>query len=134
RPLESEGQRKEQEAADGDDLRSQQALPERIELAAIRTDEKRECEQEIDRPVRDDRPRQERDRALPIEDEGCDVHPLRGHPRRKAVRPEEERAEEREPGERAAPWLSVRRRRDDRLVHCARRSASDTVKRPSSLM
>src|SRR5438067_9885377 len=74
-----------------------------IELAPRRADEDRDHVEEIDRPVRNDRPRNERDAVLPREDDRADAIAPAGQPIRESVAREEERAEEREPHDRAAP-------------------------------
>ena len=133
--IEGESERKEQEERHRDELRGQQAPGVRVELAAVGAGEQRQSVEEIDRPVRNDRPRHERDRALPVEDDRADLRDARRSPR----------SRNRRSRRRTAPETRARRKRGPTAVradgaaatacvHDARRSASDTVKMPSSLM
>src|SRR5262249_33680246 len=131
RMLEREAQRHQDEARDSNELRCQQTLRVRVELATRRADEERNAVQEIDRPVGKYRPSPERYRAFPREHDRRHVGPLRREPVRKAVRQKEERAEEREPGKRAAPWPRFARGSGGTGRHTTR-WASETVKMPDS--
>src|SRR6185369_9044438 len=62
---ESQAQGKYDEAGDRDRLRRQQASPMGIQFVAGSTEKERGAIEEIDRPIRNDRPIEERDPSLP---------------------------------------------------------------------
>ena len=113
----------------------------RVELRLAGADEQRQRIEDVDRPVRHDRPGDERDRVLPGEDD------RRRHRRAaaasqfaEAVGREEERVRgrraRRRRGATAAPPVRRGQRHRRRSAHAAPpiRSASDTVKMPHSSM
>src|SRR5688572_857342 len=104
----------------------------REELAASRADEKRYAVEEIDRPVRNDRPRQKWNAGFPVEDKGADVRAPARQPVRESVAGKEERAEEAEPAERGAPGTRLCESKRFGAGNAHVRAASATVKMPQS--
>ncbi|VWD63440.1 hypothetical protein BLA39750_07724 [Burkholderia lata] len=98
-PLEPEAQRQRDEARDRDQLHGQQPLHVIEQVGAACPEEERQRVQQVDRPVRHDRPRHERNRVLPAEREGRHRRAARGEPVRETVGREEHDAHHREPAD-----------------------------------
>src|SRR5436305_1607090 len=73
RPGEAEAQREGEEAGDAEKLRREQPPAMHRKLPPGRADERRHGIEDVDRPVGEDRPGQERDVALPIEGDRADA-------------------------------------------------------------
>src|SRR4051812_49512171 len=99
------------------------------ELPPGRADERRHRVEEVDRPVGEDRPGEERDVALPIEGDRADAGAAAGQPGGEAVAGAKEGAEEGEPERRRLP-RSRRRRPAPPGTRSASRSASEIGKIP----
>ncbi|MCW0369422.1 hypothetical protein NB710_000359 [Xanthomonas sacchari] len=128
RPLETEAQRPQQEAAHRQQLRGEQTPRMRVQFDTRAADEERDHVEQVDRPVRDDGPRPERDLGFPGERQRRHGGATRGQRVGQAVAEEEERPQQRQPGQRPPP------RPRGRGAHGAIRCASDTVKMPHSSM
>ena len=92
-PLESEAQRPEHEAAHGDQLRTEQPQRMGIQLATGQTCQQREAVQQVNRPIRNNRPGPERHVGFPSEHEGSDVIALGRQPGGEAVTGKEKRCQ-----------------------------------------
>src|SRR5262249_19139195 len=75
-----EAQREQDKTGNRDQLRREQTSRMRIQLAAGRANEERQCVEEVDRPVRQYRPVPERDAGLPVEHDRGHVRALSGVP------------------------------------------------------
>ncbi len=93
-PLQRATQREEQEAADGDQLRRQEAAGMRIELPARPAERQRQTVEQVDQPVGNDRPWQQRNPLFPVEPDEADVAALAADPGGEAVAGEEEGSEQ----------------------------------------
>jgi len=93
RPGESETQRKEQKTDTRDDCRRGDPFRERRQLILVAAEKRRRNEEEIDRHVRGDHERNERDEAFPFEEKCGNVGALRGEPIGPSVNEKEERRE-----------------------------------------
>src|SRR6185436_13756558 len=128
RARERKGKRKREKARNRNDLRGEKPHRMREELRARRADDERYAVEQVDRPVRNDRPREERNPALPIEAERADVRAPARHPVREPIARKEERTEEAEPADRGAPRAWLRRCEVARTRYAHLFAASDTVK------
>ena len=94
RPDEGHGQWEQDEAGNRDDLSGQVAAGEAVDSAGGRVDGKRQAVEQVDRPVGDDGPGEERHMSFPGKDDAADVRALRGERVCIAVGEVEERRED----------------------------------------
>ena len=135
RLLKRELERKQNEADDRHDLRSEQAPAMDIELGPGCADEKRQTVEGVDRPIRNDGPVEKRKVPFPGEDDGADIVPLRRDDIRRSVGQIKKWRQKGEPADGAATDAArVPRRQRLGSAHEAMRSATDTVKMPHSSM
>ena len=90
-PAKSELERKQKEDQYGDGLNREQPLAVRVQFGARVEQERRTHEEQIRRPVGHNRPGQERNVNLPLEDKGRDAMAKAGYPSRQCISGKEER-------------------------------------------
>lgn len=109
-----------------------------MQFLARPANEERETVEEVQRPVRHDRPREKWDPALPAERDGRNVTALARCPVRKPVAREEPEAQDQHIADRRwprTPFFNQSGRRDSDGRHYeATRRARETVKMPQSFV
>lgn len=97
RPHERCGQREQDEAGDGDELRCEIAAGQAVDPLPVVVKQQRQAVEQVDRPVGHDGPGDERDAVFPGEHGAADIVAPRRQPVGEAIGQVEERRQERQP-------------------------------------
>ncbi|MNE35700.1 hypothetical protein D3C80_1294760 [compost metagenome] len=107
-PFEGEPQRPQQEAGDTDHLCAEQCQRVPVHFLACARQQKGQPVEQVDRPVRDDRPGPQRHAALPAEHQAADITTPGGMVVRQPIAEEKQRPQQQKPEHAPAdqPWLA----------------------------